>query len=67
MSIDLDMAEIAELFIEESMEGLDIMESGLLNLDLGAADAAKALLEAVAYHRPELFVHWQFGVGFTAG
>jgi len=28
---------------------------------------AKALLEAVAYHRPELFVHWQFGVGFTAG
>ena len=39
MSIDIDMAEIAQLFIEESMEGLDIMESGLLNLDLGDADS----------------------------
>ena len=38
MSQDLDMAEIAQLFIEESVEGLDIMESGLLNLDLGDAD-----------------------------
>lgn len=38
MSIDIDIAEIAQLFIEESVEGLDIMESGLLNLDLGAAD-----------------------------
>ncbi len=38
MSIDVNMAEIAQLFIEESLEGLDIMESGLLNLDLGAAD-----------------------------
>jgi len=38
MSVDVDMAEIAQLFIEESLEGLDIMESGLLNLDLGAAD-----------------------------
>ena len=28
---------------------------------------AKVLLELVAVHRPELFVHWQFGVGFTAG
>ncbi|VUX55990.1 putative RNA-directed DNA polymerase (Reverse transcriptase) (fragment) [uncultured Woeseiaceae bacterium] len=28
---------------------------------------AKALLESVAYHRPELFAHWQFGLGFTAG
>lgn len=36
--MDIDLAEIAELFIEESVEGLDIMESGLLNLDLGAAD-----------------------------
>jgi len=26
---------------------------------------AKALLESVAFYRPELFVHWQFGVGFT--
>lgn len=38
MSVDVDMAEIAQLFIEESLEGLEIMESGLLNLDLGAAD-----------------------------
>lgn len=36
--MELDMAEIAQLFIEESVEGLDVMESGLLNLDLGAAD-----------------------------
>jgi len=39
MPIDIDMAEIAQLFIEESMEGLDIMESGLLNLDLGDANS----------------------------
>jgi len=38
VSVDIDMAEIAQLFIEESLEGLGIMESGLLNLDLGAAD-----------------------------
>ncbi len=38
MSVDVNMAEIAQLFIEESKEGLGIMESGLLNLDLGAAD-----------------------------
>ena len=37
MSVDVNMAEIAQLFIEESLEGLDIMESGLLNLDLGEA------------------------------
>lgn len=39
MSLDADLAQIAQLYIEESNEGLDIMESGLLNLDLGAADA----------------------------
>ena len=38
MALDPDLAEIAMLFMEESMEGLDAMESGLLNLDLGAAD-----------------------------
>lgn len=36
--MDINLEEIAELFIEESVEGLDIMETGLLNLDLGAAD-----------------------------
>ena len=39
MPVDLDMAEIIQLFIEESMDGLGIMESGLLNLVPGAADA----------------------------
>ncbi len=38
MSLDVDLEEIAQIFIEESLEGLDVMETGLLNLDLGAAD-----------------------------
>lgn len=38
MSDDFDMTEIIKLFVEESVEGLDIMEHGLLNLDLGACD-----------------------------
>ena len=38
MSLDIDMAEIAQVFIDESTEGLDIMETGLLNFDLGMAD-----------------------------
>lgn len=38
MSDDFDMAEIIKLFVEESVEGLDIMEQGLLNLDFGACD-----------------------------
>jgi two-component system, chemotaxis family, sensor kinase CheA len=33
MSIDLEMEEILTLFFEESFEGLDTMESGLLTLD----------------------------------
>jgi two-component system chemotaxis sensor kinase CheA len=32
MSIDLEMAEIAKVFFQESREGLDVMESGLLSL-----------------------------------
>jgi len=36
MSIDLEMEEILKLFFEESCEGLDTMESGLLTLDAGA-------------------------------
>ena len=35
MSIDLEMEEILKLFFEESFEGLDTMESGLLTLDAG--------------------------------
>jgi two-component system chemotaxis sensor kinase CheA len=37
MSINVE--QFHQVFFEESFEGLDIMESGLLNLDLGAADA----------------------------
>ena len=32
MPIDPDMAELLQIFVEESMEGLDRMETGLLNL-----------------------------------
>ena len=37
--MDLDLDEINEIFFEESFEGLDVMESGLLNLDEGEADS----------------------------
>jgi two-component system chemotaxis sensor kinase CheA len=33
MALDLEMAEIAKIFFEESREGLDAMEAGLLKLD----------------------------------
>jgi two-component system chemotaxis sensor kinase CheA len=36
MSIDLEMEEILEVFFQECSEGLDAMESGLLNLDANA-------------------------------
>jgi two-component system chemotaxis sensor kinase CheA len=36
MSIDQEMEEILQLFFEESFEGLDTMESGLLTLDNSA-------------------------------
>jgi two-component system chemotaxis sensor kinase CheA len=36
MSLDPEMMEIAKVFFDECREGLDIMESGLLNLDAGA-------------------------------
>jgi len=36
MSIDHEMEEILQLFFEESFEGLDTMESGLLTLDSSA-------------------------------
>ncbi len=35
---DEGMEEIKQIFLEESGEGLDIMETGLLNLNLGEAD-----------------------------
>ena len=34
----IDMTQFLQTFYEESFEGLDIMESELLNLDVGAAD-----------------------------
>jgi len=36
MSMDMEMEEILNLFFEESLEGLDTMESGLLTLEDGA-------------------------------
>ena len=36
MSFDLEMEEIVKVFFEESFEGLDAMESGLLTLDVHA-------------------------------
>jgi two-component system chemotaxis sensor kinase CheA len=36
MSLDLEMAEIAKVFFQESREGLDVMESGLLTLGASA-------------------------------
>lgn len=38
MSSSIDMAQFHQTFFEESLEGLDVMESTLLNLDAGAAD-----------------------------
>jgi len=38
MTLDLEMAEIAKVFFQESREGLDVMESGLLTLG-ATADA----------------------------
>ncbi|MCB1774121.1 MAG: chemotaxis protein CheA [Gammaproteobacteria bacterium] len=37
--MSIDMAQFHQVFFEESFEGLDIMETGLLNMDPGAADA----------------------------
>jgi two-component system chemotaxis sensor kinase CheA len=34
----IDMSQFLQTFYEESFEGLEVMESGLLNLDIGAAD-----------------------------
>src|SRR5271168_2835443 len=36
MTLDLEMAEIAKVFFQESREGLDAMESGLLSLGASA-------------------------------
>ena len=38
MSFDDEMKEILQIFCEESTEGLDVMETGLLNLDYGQPD-----------------------------
>lgn len=36
--MSIDMSQFYQTFFEESFEGLDVMESGLLGLDVGAAD-----------------------------
>lgn len=38
MSIDFDMQEIVDIFVEESLDGLETMEANLLQLSEGAAD-----------------------------
>ena len=37
--MSIDMAQFHQVFFEESFEGLDIMESGLLDMDPGAVDS----------------------------
>jgi two-component system chemotaxis sensor kinase CheA len=37
--MSIDMAQFHQVFFEESFEGLEIMESGLLNLDMGDVDS----------------------------
>lgn len=37
--MSIDMAQFHQVFFEESFEGLDIMESGLLDMDVGTVDA----------------------------
>ncbi|WP_031433307.1 chemotaxis protein CheA [Methylomarinum vadi] len=37
--MSIDMAQFHQVFFEESFEGLDAMESGLLNLNMGDVDA----------------------------
>jgi len=37
--MSIDMAQFHQVFFEESFEGLDIMENGLLNMNPGEADA----------------------------
>ena len=37
--MSIDMAQFHQVFFEESFEGLDAMESGLLNLDMGDVNA----------------------------
>jgi len=39
MSIDIDLTQFHDVFFEESLEGLESMESNLLRLDLGTPDA----------------------------
>lgn len=36
--MSIDMSQFHQVFFEESFEGLEIMETGLMDLDLGAAD-----------------------------
>ena len=39
MAVDIDLSQFREIFYEESMERLEAMESGLLNLDIGTPDS----------------------------
>ena len=37
--MSIDMSQFLQTFYEESFEGLEVMETELLNLDVGAADS----------------------------
>ena len=38
MALEIDLTQFHDIFYEESLEGLEAMEGGLLNLDLGTPD-----------------------------
>nr|WP_305908325.1 Hpt domain-containing protein [Methylomarinum sp. Ch1-1]MDP4521149.1 Hpt domain-containing protein [Methylomarinum sp. Ch1-1] len=44
--MSIDMAQFHQVFFEESFEGLDAMETGLLNLDEGDIDAINTIFRA---------------------
>ncbi|PXF29702.1 hypothetical protein WH50_19395 [Pokkaliibacter plantistimulans] len=44
--MNLDLSQFVPAFLEESMEGLDLIESSLLHLDEGDSDALNAIFRA---------------------
>lgn len=42
----IDVSQFIDAFLEESFEGLDVMETGLLNLDAGDVDTIHAIFRA---------------------
>jgi two-component system chemotaxis sensor kinase CheA len=44
--MSIDVSQFIDAFLEESFEGLDVMETGLLNLDAGDAETIHAIFRA---------------------